>query len=198
MKIELEDGTVLEQPSSRDVAAALDFLRTPACSWARLSRGDWSFLRARRDASQGYRLELGEGSPEERYRTVSQDLSLDEVKAAFRAFCAEEPGWKEELIWQPDFYAILTDPESPHHERLQKASRTLLMQVVQTQGELPRAVPLSRIEKLADGMARRVAGELAEEEGGRFETFRAQVRSDVRDAILSLLELSEAGDAESG
>lgn len=187
MILRLEDGTVLEEPAEDEISALLDFLRTPDNTFAVLTLGEWRFLRAERDPAHRFTLRRCEGKPDERFRTASDRLGLDTVRGAFLAFAREERGWQDELDWRPDYFSVLADPDGPHYERLRSAARTLLLQVVQTFGRPPTAVPWTRLEPLAEKMARRVAGELSEEEE-RFRPYRDELQRDVRAAILELLE----------
>lgn len=186
MILSLQDGTVLEDPEEGEISALLDFLRTPDNTFAVLTRGEWTFLRAERDPVHRFVLRRCEGNPQERFRTVSSRLGLDTVREAFVAFAREDRSWQDELDWQPDFFWLLADPESPHYERLRGAARTLLLQVVQSFGRPPTAVPWTKLEPLAEKVARRVARELAEEEE-RFRPYREELQRDVRAAILKLL-----------
>lgn len=186
MILRLEDGTVLEEPGQEEIAALLDFLRAPGNTFAVLTLGEWTFLRAERDPVHRFTLRRCAGEPEERFRTVSDRLDLEAVRTAFLACARRDPSWWEELDWQPDYFSVLADPESPHYDRLRDAARTLLLQVVQTFGRPPAAVPWKRLEPLAEKMARRVARELAEEEE-RFRPYREELQRDVRAAILELL-----------
>lgn len=187
MNLRLEDGTVLEEPAEEEISALLDFLRTPDNTFAVLTLGEWRFLRAERDPAHRFTLRRCEGKPEERFRTASHRLGLDAVREAFLAFARRDRSWHEELDWQPDYFSVLADSKGPHYERLRSAARTLLLQVVQTFGRPPTAVPWKRLEPLAEKMARRVARELADEEE-RFRPYRDELQRDVRAAILRLLE----------
>ena len=192
MNLRLEDGTVLEEPEEGEVSALLDFLRTPDNTFAVLTFDEGRYLRAEREAGHRFSLRRCEGEPEERFRTVSDDLDLEAVRAAFLGFARQDRRWWEAHGWRPDFFSVLADPASPHHDRLRDAARTLLLQVVHTFGRPPTAVPWARLEPLAETMARRVAGELAEEEE-RFRPYRDELQRDVRAAILELLgSLEEA------
>jgi hypothetical protein len=186
MILRLEDGTVLEDPDEEQISALLDFLRAPDNTFAVLTLGEWTYLRAERDPVHRFLLRRCQGRPEERFRTVSNRLELDAVRDAFLAFAQGDRDWQDRLEWQPDFYSVLADPESPHYERLRSAARTLLLQLVQISGRPPTAIPWKRVEPLAERMARRVARELAEEEE-RFRPYREELHRDVRAAILKLL-----------
>jgi len=190
MILRLEDGTVLEEPGEEEISALLDFLRAPGNTFAVLTLDEWTFLRAERDPVRRFILRRCEGEPEERFRTVSDRLDLEAVRTAFLAFARRDRRWQQELDWRPDYFSVLADPESPHYDRLRNAARTLLLQVVQTFGRPPTAVPWKRLEPLAEKMARRVARELAEEEE-RFRPYREELQRDVRAAILELLESLE-------
>lgn len=186
MILRLEDETVLEDPNEDQIAALLGFLLAPGNTFAVLSHGPWTSLRAERDSRYRFVLRGCEGTPEERFRTVSDRLDLAAVQDVFLRFARRKPSWKEGLDWQPDFFSLLVDPESPHFERLRQAARTLRMQAVHSFGMPPSQVPLEELEPLADKMARRVARELAEEEE-RFRPHREAVHRDVRAALLELL-----------
>lgn len=190
MILRLEDETVLEDPSEDQIVALLGFLLSPGNTFAVLSHGPWTSLRAERDPRYRFVIRGCEGTPEDRFRTVSDRLDLPAVEDVFLRFARREPSWKEGLDWQPDFFSVLADPESPHSERLRQATRTLWLQVVQTFGVPPSRVPWDKLEPLADRVARRVARELAEEEE-RFRPYRETVHRDVRAALLELLRSAE-------
>lgn len=192
MILTLEDGTALEDPTEEQIVALLDFLRAPENTFAVLNHGQWRFLRAERNPVQRFTLRRCDGRPEERFRTVSDQLELPVVQEAFRSFAQRDTTWQQGFEWQPDFFAVLVDPASPHYQRLWSAARTLLVQVVQTFGRLPAEVPWHRLEALAEEMAQKVARELAQEEK-RFRRYQEEVGRDVRAAILKLLQNAEAG-----
>jgi len=190
MILRLEDETVLEDPDEDQISASLGFLLAPGNTFAVLSHGPWTSLRAERDPRYRFTLRGCDGTPEDRLRTVSDRLDLATVQEVCLRFARREPDWKEGLDWQPDFFSVLADPESPHFERLRQAARTLRMQAVQTFGVPPSRVSWDQLEPLADRMARRVARELADEEE-RFRPYREAVHRDVRAALLGLLRSAD-------
>lgn len=208
MNLQLEDGTALDDPGDEDILALLDFLRVPGNTFAVLTHEPWHFLRAERDPRYRFVLRWCEGTPEERFRSESEELELPEVQAAFRAYAQRgegDPGnegdkedkagtawaaWKRSTPTRPDFFSVLADPESPHYRRVLHSARTLWLQVAQSFGELPSQVPSPRIRPLADRMAHQVASDLADEEE-RFRRHRDSVETDVRKAILTLMATVE-------
>ena len=105
MRLELEDGTVFDQPTAEVIEQALRGLHGSSStfrsnSYAILSRTDGAFIQVAGDATEGFGIEYREGPDGEQF-TGADGASFEEAVAAFQAYAAGDDSWREQFDWQP-------------------------------------------------------------------------------------------------
>ena len=99
MRLELEDGTVFEQPSEDDIDQALDTLVRNDNSYAILSQDEMTYIQTSASPDADYDLEYQAGETEHHYR-VSEPVPYYKVVAAFKRYAKNDPAWKTEYKWE--------------------------------------------------------------------------------------------------
>ena len=99
MKLELEDGTVIERPSEHDIEQALDTLGRHGNSFAILSQEMMTYVQTAGARDSGYDLEYQEEDTEHHYR-VPELVSHDAVVSVFKRYARGDDSWKTEFAWE--------------------------------------------------------------------------------------------------
>lgn len=100
MQLEMEDGTLLENPSERDLQKALVRLGSQGNTFAILSRNEMTYLQTAGDDTDGYILEYQVDTTNEHYQLDERVLSKEEVIQAFTSYLQGSYRWQEEYQWQ--------------------------------------------------------------------------------------------------
>ncbi len=99
MKLELENGTVIEQPSEDDIQGALSSLGDRGNGFAILSQGVMTYVQALGSRDEGYHLEYQEDDTQHHFR-VPELVPHDQVVSVFKRYAKGDASWKEELAWE--------------------------------------------------------------------------------------------------
>lgn len=102
MTLELEDGTVFEQPSEHDIEQAIGSLGNREDSFAILSQDSTTYVQTAgsRDTEYYYDLEYQEEDTKHHYR-VPWPVSHDVVVSVFKRYAKGDVSWKDECQWEP-------------------------------------------------------------------------------------------------
>jgi hypothetical protein len=95
MRLELSDGSGLDDPTPEQIAEALAALPADAGSFAILSREELTYLQTSGSAKEGFVLEYQEGGLDQHYQSVAKQLPLDLVTRAFQCYAAADESWRE-------------------------------------------------------------------------------------------------------
>jgi hypothetical protein len=99
-RLELEDGTSREDPSTPDLVACLDRVGGTGTSFATLQRADGHFVQACVDASGQWVLEWQRGGLDRHFACSKVTLERAEVVAAFTAFLSGDEDGLDALGWE--------------------------------------------------------------------------------------------------
>jgi hypothetical protein len=99
MKLELEDGTVVEQPSEHDIEQALSALDAQGNGFAILSQGLMTYVQTSRLEPDRYSLEYQVDDTEHHYQ-LAEPVSHEEVVAVFKRYARRDLSWTEEHQWK--------------------------------------------------------------------------------------------------
>ena len=98
MRLELEDGTVFERPSERDIEQAIDTLGRHGNSFAILMQDAMTYIQTAGSRDTGYRLEYQAEDTDHHYGVV-EPVSHEEVVAVFNRYAKGDMSWKEDYSW---------------------------------------------------------------------------------------------------
>lgn len=100
MRLELDDGTVLEDPSDSDIARALASTARGDNSFAILSHSEMTYLQACEGSRPGLVLEYQEGSLTEHYRSIDEAIPLEQVTRTFQKYAKSDESWLDAATWR--------------------------------------------------------------------------------------------------
>ena len=98
LRLELANGTVLEDPQGAVLDTALRNLGGRDNGFAILSRDSLFYIQTAVAPEGGFVLEYQEGSLEQHF--VAEGVSLDDVIMAFRDYATEGDGWHQRFSWK--------------------------------------------------------------------------------------------------
>lgn len=99
MKLELEDGTAISQPSDQDIEVSLARLDGRRNSFASLNRDAMTYIQTAGKYESGYDLEYQDEDTEHHYRAVGS-ATHEQVVSAFQRYAKGDPSWKDEFAWE--------------------------------------------------------------------------------------------------
>ena len=98
LRLSLEDGRVIDNPSPVSITSALTSLKPDSNSFAILERTDTTYLQISMQSSDEFILEYQDGSLDKHFQANVYDLS--DVTCAFKAYAARDESWKTQFDWQ--------------------------------------------------------------------------------------------------
>jgi len=100
VKLTVGIGEAIENPSERQIEAALHSLPGGDDSFAILGSGEQFYVQAAGGAAEAFALECRSGSASEHYRCNNTSLLLEEVLAAFLSYHRSDSEFKRTLDWE--------------------------------------------------------------------------------------------------
>ena len=103
MKLTLGTGQVpvVEKVTEERIAAALASLPGRDDSYAILSKNEDSYIQTAGGALDGFMMECQDGSLEEHYRCLDEDLELSAITRVFQQYFKGDERWRTEHEWKP-------------------------------------------------------------------------------------------------
>ena len=98
MRLEFENGTIIEEPDETAIADGLATLGSENL-FAILSTDDMTYIQASGDQEKGFVLEYHAGSNEEHYGCIQKSLPLERVVEAFQKFARGDDSYKQDFEW---------------------------------------------------------------------------------------------------
>lgn len=99
MKLELEDGTTISQPSDQDIEVSLARLDGRRSSFAILNRDAMTYIQTAGTYESGYELEYQDEDTEHHYRAIGS-VDHEQVVSAFQRYAKGDPSWKDDFTWE--------------------------------------------------------------------------------------------------
>lgn len=99
MKLELEDGTVIDQPNDQEIETALATLDMEGNRFAILSQDPLTYIQ-----TFGLMLEYQEGDTDHHYRAVGPVAQgqFGQIVSAFQKYAKGDPSWKDDFEWEQE------------------------------------------------------------------------------------------------
>jgi hypothetical protein len=98
IRLILENDTIIDNPTSNQIALALSTLNTTENTFAILESDDMTYIQTAMENTQEFVLEFQDGSLDKHYQTNVETLL--EVMAAFQGFLEAREDWKRTIDWQ--------------------------------------------------------------------------------------------------
>lgn len=106
MRLELENGTTIDEPTAAQIAQALGSLNAQKDnSFAILQRADQTYVQTAQlddpdQAEPHFALEYQEGSTAKHFEAVAEDgIPLPRIIAAFQKYAAGDDSWRGDFEW---------------------------------------------------------------------------------------------------
>lgn len=96
-RLTLENDTVINNPTSKQIALAISTLNTTDNTFAILEYGDLTYIQTALQNAGEFVLEFQDGSLEKHYQTTVETPL--EVMAAFQGFLEAREDWKRSIDW---------------------------------------------------------------------------------------------------
>ena len=100
MKLELENGTVIENPGDDEIASALASVDRGDGLFVILGQTDLTYIQAFRDNKLGLVLEYQDGSLSEHFRSTDLMVALDRATRTFQRYATGNKSWHGEIRWR--------------------------------------------------------------------------------------------------
>jgi hypothetical protein len=97
-KLSLENDTIIDNPTSNQIAQALSTLNTTNNTFAILEFDDMTYIQTAMENTQEFVLEFQDGSLVKHYQTNVEDLH--QVLTEFQGFLESRETWKQTIDWQ--------------------------------------------------------------------------------------------------
>lgn len=97
LRLILEKGSLIDNPTSEQIADALSSLDADGNSFAILERTETTYIQTGFQKSGEYIIEYQEGSLDQHYQTVARDVQ--QVIAMFQAYAVGHDTWQQECEW---------------------------------------------------------------------------------------------------
>jgi hypothetical protein len=102
VKLELENGCLVESPSPKDIERELRTLKESGNSYAILSKDKDHFLQTAVDTPDRFELEFNGGRGMAGLRQAADaSIPLQRVIGAFQDYAAGGEGWRHSFRWEP-------------------------------------------------------------------------------------------------
>ena len=99
MELQMENGTVYENPGAQTIEQALKTLDEEN-SFAIRARSDLTYMQVSRVDENSYHLEHQDGAVEKHYE-AGADVTLQRLTDAFKSYAADGPEWRTQFDWKP-------------------------------------------------------------------------------------------------
>src|SRR5437660_444898 len=106
MRLTLENGTVIDNPTAAQIDAALRSLNwLEENAFAVLAVQDWTYMQTAQDDDPDqqepvFLLEYQEDSLEKHYHAVDEPLSVERVIEAFQKYARGDASWRDDFQWE--------------------------------------------------------------------------------------------------
>jgi hypothetical protein len=97
-RLTLENDTIIDHPTSDQIAWALSTLNTTDNTFAILESDDMTYIQTAMEKAQEFVLEFQDGSLDKHYQTKVEDLH--QVVTEFQGFLEAREAWKQTIDWQ--------------------------------------------------------------------------------------------------
>lgn len=101
-ELELESGAKLLNPSPEEVAAAIHTLDDDTNHFAILARSEMTYIQTARHSGGKFVVEYQEGSLDQHFMAVRDDLQVEEVVDLFTQYQLTNPQWAESVEWKKE------------------------------------------------------------------------------------------------
>jgi hypothetical protein len=101
MRLDLEDGTTVVDPSPEQLRDALLGLRVPGNSFAILEQQPGFYMQAVKNEDGSYDLEYRDGSRDKHFKTSSRLMDNIDLIDAFTSYLERDDGWRRRFEWEP-------------------------------------------------------------------------------------------------
>ncbi len=98
IRLTLENDTIINNPTSTQVALAISTLNTTENTFAILESDDLTYIQTGYQNAGEFVLEFQDGSLDKHYQTTVE--TPYEVLAAFQGFLESRETWKQTIDWQ--------------------------------------------------------------------------------------------------
>jgi hypothetical protein len=98
IRLTLENDTIINNPTSNQIALAISTLNTTDNTFAILESGDMTYIQTALQNAGEFVLEFQDGSLDRHYQTTVETPL--EVLAAFQGFLEAREDWKQTIDWQ--------------------------------------------------------------------------------------------------
>jgi len=99
MKLELENGTIYEEPNSTKIREVLSELDLYESTFAILSSNE-GFIQAAQLTTDSFILEYKENYNEILYNATNEEISLEQIISVFQSYAEGNDDWKTQFEWQ--------------------------------------------------------------------------------------------------
>ena len=99
MQLELEDGTLIRNPTREALGSAIHSLRVPGRSFAVLESGPGSYLQTAKNDDGSFELEYQDGDLSHHYR-LPYFVDLVEVTGAFQGYLTQRAFFLQKYAWE--------------------------------------------------------------------------------------------------
>lgn len=101
MRLQLEGGRVVENPTPATLADALRTLRVPGCEFAVLEadRPDF-YMQTLKNQDGSFFLEHHEGSLAKHYTVPYRLIDVEDIIDAFTSYLLQDDRWRQNYEWQ--------------------------------------------------------------------------------------------------
>lgn len=101
MRLQLADGSVIENPTPQALAENLGTLRVPGCEFAVLETDRPGFyMQTAKNQDGSFILEHQEGSLAKHYNLPYNIVDVDDVIEAFSSYLLNDDRWRKNHEWQ--------------------------------------------------------------------------------------------------
>ncbi len=106
MRLTLENGTVIDNPTAAQIDAAVRSLNwREDNAFAILEQSEWTFMQtAQNDDPERqvpvFFLDYQEGSLKKHYHAVDEQIALDRVLTAFQKYGRGDASWRDDFEWE--------------------------------------------------------------------------------------------------
>lgn len=100
MKLELENGQIIEDPDASEIEDHLRTLDGRLNGFAILAQSELSYIQAAGGCEEGFTIEHQGGSTDQHFTSGTGDIAFHDVVEAFRAYAAGDDRWRTMFAWE--------------------------------------------------------------------------------------------------
>ncbi len=100
LRLEVENGQVLENPSANDIAIAIAGMKSDGNAFAILSRDEMFYMQISGDPTGGFDIEYQEGSTKEHFRAEGDPFPMQQIVPAMQDYAAGGAEWQKRFTWK--------------------------------------------------------------------------------------------------